>query len=154
MNSQIFETILLTIIAIIRKVPTLGGWRTIRIPHIGVCTVHRVDTTLDIFRGANEVWLRFGAHEYRGSAETVAKKVARHRRASSKAIAEVVDIIEAKRFDPNPTGSFGFNNLKEPEIAAWLGLDEELAFKAMTCIEMRGHACQNEAGEWIQRSSS
>lgn len=150
MSSQVFESILTSIIAIIRKVPTLGGWRTVRVPHVGDVAVHRVDTTLDVFKGVNEVWVRFERYEYRGSVETVAKEIARHRRAPSKAVGKTAAIIESRWFSSNPAHSFGFSNLKEPEIAAWLGLDEELTFKAMSYIEMRGYARQNEIGEWVR----
>jgi len=157
MTSQVFEAIVTAIVVLLRKVPCISdrensGWYTVRIPHVGDVEVHRVDTTLDIFKTVNEVWVRVGEETLRGSAETVAKELAHRRRAPSKAVAKVANAIEAKWFTLNPARHCGFSHLKEPEIAAWLGLDEELTFKAMDHLEKKGYAVRNEVGEWIRLS--
>jgi hypothetical protein len=152
--SQVFQAIIAAIVTIIRKVPASGGWHNVRVPHVGDVEVHRVDTTLEYSKGVNEVWIRFKGETYRGSAETIAKELAHHRRAPSKAVAKVVNAIEAKWFTLNPARYYGFSHLKEPEIAAWLGLDEEMVFKAMDHLEKTGYAAKNDVGEWVRLSGS
>lgn len=125
------------------------AWKALSIPCVGTVYPHVVPQDAAQKYGWNEVWVRIGApelgkatHEFRGSAESVAKELCKLLKAPSKAIGEVAEKLESKKFD----------GYREPEMAAMFGLDEELVFRAMMLLDERGVAISHGDRGWFRRA--
>ncbi len=116
-------------------------WKTVKLPRIGSVKFHV--TTLDFAKefGVNEVWARIESEEYRGSAEKVAKLLCeKHLQAPSRAVATAADAIKA-RF---------VRGLKAYELAAVLGLEDEITFNALDYLAECGIVCEQSDRTWAR----
>lgn len=57
---------------------------------------------------------------------------------NAKTVKAVAAVIMSHWFSGNPAGSFGTDGLRAPELAAWLGLDEELTYRAVARLVREG----------------
>lgn len=97
-------------------------WPTIRLARIGELRAHVVALEFANAFHVNEVWVRIGHEEYRGSAEKVAKLLCtNHLAAPSRAVSDAAAAIKAKFV----------RDLKAYELAAVLGLEDEITFSAL-----------------------
>jgi len=117
------------------------GWVPLKLARIGEVRVHVMSQESCKENGWNEVWARIGTeHEYRGSAEKVAKELCKLLQAPSKAIGEAAAVLASKKFD----------GLKAYEMAAIYGLDEQTTFKAMDFLAEQGVATNKGDLGWFQ----
>lgn len=135
------------IVEALRSVAGKDGWKAMNLPCIGTVYPHVTSQEAAKAYGWNEVWVRVGSpklgeatHEFRGSAEKVAKELCKLLKAPSKAIGEVADKLTSKSFD----------GLREPEMAAMFGLDEDLVFRAMMVLGERGVAISQGDRGWFR----
>lgn len=125
------------------------AWKALNIPCIGTVYPHVMHEVAAKEMGVNEVWVRVGSpefakatHEFRGSAEKVAKELCKLLKAPSKAVGEVAETLAGKSFD----------GLREPEMAAMFGLDEDSVFRAMALLGERGIAISHGDRGWFRPS--
>lgn len=116
--------------------PAESGWCQLDIPRIGVVFAHVMPADAAARMGASEVWARVGTrevsatHEFKGSALAVATKIVRECLRTSAKVSEVSDAIVAK-------GKV-LTGFRAEEMAACLGLDEDLVFAAVDYLVDRG----------------
>lgn len=125
------------------------GWEPLHIPCVGTVYPHVMSEAVAKEMQVNEVWVRIGSpeftkasFEFRGSAEKAAKELCKLLRAPSKAIGEVAKTLAGKAFD----------GLREPEMAAMFGLDEDTVFRAMALLGDRGIAISHGDRGWFRPS--
>jgi hypothetical protein len=120
------------------------GWVVLNLSRIGEVRVHVMSQESCKTYGWNEVWARIGGeadyHEYRGSAEKVAKELCKLLKAPSKKVGEVAEELTSK----------GFDGLRAPEMAATYSLDEESTFKAMEFLAEQGMATNKGDVGWFR----
>lgn len=136
----------------LRSAP-LGTWAPVKVACLGTVYVHRMPLDAANLLMLNELWVRLGSpmlaestDEFRGTAEEVAKSLALRLRAPSKAVAQAIEIINRNADRLNPGGEMGMTSMRAPEVAAWLGLDEEVTYRAIAHLEECGYG--KEGGEY------
>lgn len=125
------------------------AWKALNIPCVGTVYPHVMHEASAKEMGVNEVWVRLGSpefakatKEFRGTAEAVAKELCKLVKAPSKGVGETAEVLASKSFD----------SLREPEMAAMFGLDEDLVFRAMALLDERGVAVSHGDRGWFRRS--
>jgi len=129
-------------------------WTAVKIACVGTVYVNRMTIEQCTAFGYNEIWVRIGSSklgpdcetELRGSAEAIAKQLCMRLRPPSKAVAQAAKVITDARNKDNPGGSEGIYWLHAPEAAAWLGLDEDVAYRAFSYLEEMGYGTVTECG--------
>ena len=142
------------IVEILRSAP-LGEWTAVKVACVGTLFVHRVPVEAANKYGWNECWVRFGSStladstgEDRGTAEALAKRLCLKLRAPSKAVQSAIDTIKPSLTRANPCGDLGITDLRAPEVAAWLGLDEETTYRALDHMAEQGLVKDNGETGW------
>ena len=126
------------------KSPNGDGWITVKVPRVGMVTVHRMSQEGCKLLGCNEVFVQYGpsrdiSHEsFRGSAEAAAIALCKRLKAPSKAVATATETILSRWLSGNPANRFGCDTMRAPEVAAWLGLDEMVTYKAFDHLQEMG----------------
>ncbi len=125
------------------------AWKALNIPCVGTVYPHVMNEASVKEMGVNEVWVRLGSpefakatKEFRGTAEAVARELCKLVKASSKVVGEVAEALEGKSFD----------GLREPEMAAMFGFDEDTVFRAMALLGERGIAISHGDRGWFHLS--